>query len=293
MTQTDKDADKPRVLVVDDSRLMRFSAQKILKEGFDVVLAEEGEQAWDCIRGDDTLQVVFLDLSMPVLDGFGLLERIRTSDEDRINSLPVIIVTGNEGEDAREQVLERGATDFITKPFDSVQLRARATAHATSRITTTKLQARSHIDSVTDLHSPNYFSEKLEKDRAFAARHGHALTMVIVELEGFRDLFLEHGKQVANAVLKRVADLIRQSVRQEDTAARIGLARFGVSLPMAGEAGGQRLVERLTGQLQRTRFTVRKKPLTVSIRTVVSVPPADAALSVKEILQAAERELEG
>lgn len=292
MTETDNGAGKPRVLVVDDSKLMRFSAQRILRDEFDVALAEDGEQAWERIRGDCDVQVVFLDLSMPVLDGFGVLERIRTSDEERINSLPVIIVTGNEDEDARERVLERGATDFITKPFDSLQLRARAKAHAASRITTAKLQARSHVDSVTDLHSPNYFVEKIGKDRAFAARHGHSLALVVVELEGFRELFLKHGKQVANAILKRVADIIRQAIRQEDTAARIGLARIGVSLPMAGEEGGYRLVERLKSQLGRTRFTVRKTPLPVNIRAAVSSPSADRELSAKDVLESAERELE-
>jgi len=87
---------KPRILAVDDSRVMRRAMSKVLSKDYDVIEAENGEDAWTILLNDDLIQVIFTDLSMPYLDGYGLLERIRTSDELRLNDIPVIIITGND-----------------------------------------------------------------------------------------------------------------------------------------------------------------------------------------------------
>ena len=121
---------KARILVVDDSKLVRLAASKILSEKFDPVFAEDGEEAWRKIREDNTIQVIFTDLGMPKLDGYELIGRIRQSDNEAIRNQPIIVITGAaEEEGVRRKVLELGATDFITKPFKSVEMLARAEAH--------------------------------------------------------------------------------------------------------------------------------------------------------------------
>src|SRR4051812_36892559 len=85
---------KARVLLVDDSKLVRLTATKILATQFDLVLAEDGEEAWQKISEDNTIQVVFTDLGMPKLDGYGLIQRIRQSENEGIRNQPVIVITG-------------------------------------------------------------------------------------------------------------------------------------------------------------------------------------------------------
>ena len=94
--------DKPTVLVVDDSRLMRVAARKILKDAFETLDAGDGEIAWELLQSDPRITLVMSDLSMPNLDGLGLLERIRRSEQPHIRELPVIIVTGAEDDDDAE-----------------------------------------------------------------------------------------------------------------------------------------------------------------------------------------------
>ena len=96
---------KPRILAVDDSRVMRRAMSKVLGKSYDVIEAEHGEDAWTLLTNDDSIQVVFTDLSMPYLDGFGLLERIRTSDDHRFQEMPVIIITGKEDDDETKKNL--------------------------------------------------------------------------------------------------------------------------------------------------------------------------------------------
>ncbi|MGD8644718.1 MAG: response regulator, partial [Chromatiales bacterium] len=116
---------KPVVLVVDDSRVMRIALTKILKDDYSVAEAVNGEEAWQRISSDATVKCVFTDLSMPELDGFGLLERIRSSKEKRISELPVIIITGNEDDQTvRDRVLANGANDIVMKPFQSGDIKS-------------------------------------------------------------------------------------------------------------------------------------------------------------------------
>ncbi|MDH5436916.1 MAG: response regulator, partial [Gammaproteobacteria bacterium] len=155
----------PHVLVVDDSRLMRVAVKKILKQDYRLSEAVDGETGWEALIKDDSIQVVISDLSMPNLDGFGLLEKIRTSADERIKNIPVIIITGAEDDDVtRTRALDCGASDFVTKPFDSVQLRARTRSHAqhdqTSRKLTevsTALEENTSIDPLTGLANKRHF----------------------------------------------------------------------------------------------------------------------------------------
>src|SRR5215472_4673341 len=96
-----------RVLIVDDSKLIRNAASKMLGAEFDVVTADDGAEAWALLERDASIQVVFTDLAMPGLNGYELLRNIRTSSDSRIRALPTIVVTGVEDDEvARVRALE-------------------------------------------------------------------------------------------------------------------------------------------------------------------------------------------
>ena len=118
---------KQRLLIVDDSKVIRVSARKILQKQFETVEASHGNNAFEILSAESPFSLVISDLTMPGLDGFGLLEKIRSSHLPHIRNLPVIIITGANDTDATmERATQAGATDFIGKPFDAVHLLARA-----------------------------------------------------------------------------------------------------------------------------------------------------------------------
>src|SRR5688500_10123325 len=90
------DAVLPRILVVDDSKLMLKAAQKMLGGEFDVITAGDGADAWDLLERDNTIHVVFSDLEMPNCNGYELLHKIRTASDPELQRMPVIVVTGAE-----------------------------------------------------------------------------------------------------------------------------------------------------------------------------------------------------
>lgn len=120
-------AARPTVLIVDDSRLMRVAIKKILKDEFELIEAVDGEDAWSRLMEEPAIACIFSDLSMPNLDGYGLLARVRGSDDAHIRALPFIVITGKEGDlgGLLEEVRGHGATDLVGKPFKSDEIIAR------------------------------------------------------------------------------------------------------------------------------------------------------------------------
>lgn len=122
--QSSESVENPTLLIVDDSRLMRHALKKILSADFNLVEAADGEEAWAMLQAEPRIQAVFSDLSMPNLDGYGLLERVRNSGESRISGLPFIVITGKEGDDAslRAEAQALGANEIVCKPFKSEEI---------------------------------------------------------------------------------------------------------------------------------------------------------------------------
>lgn len=115
---------KPTILIVDDSRVVRVSMKKILGDLYNVIEAEDGEDGWIKIRSHDDIRCVFTDFSMPELDGFGLLSRIKASANSQIKGLPVILVTGNEDDDSiRAKAKQGGFSEVVIKPFKPGEIR--------------------------------------------------------------------------------------------------------------------------------------------------------------------------
>lgn len=285
---------KARILVVDDSKLMRKAALKMLGDEFDVVTADDGEDAWGMLQGDPSLQVVFTDLNMPRCDGYELLRRVRTSEDAGISGLPLIVVTGAENDEAaRMQALDLGATDFITKPFTTTDLVARARAHAKHQRVTRELQAQAMLDSLTGLANKSGLLDRLQQDIAYARRHQQPLSLVRIEIEEFRRFFLYYGRDVAESLVLQVARLVRARIRKEDTAARIGLGGFALSLP-----GGQ--AEGIAGMIERLRAEVSAqapkdedgKAIEVVLRAAVLAPDLSAGPSAASVFDQCQAMLE-
>lgn len=281
--------EKTRVLIIDDSKLMRLAAQKMLREEFDVVTAEDAEQGWAQLRADNAIRVVFTDLSMPGLDGYGLLARIRTSEDPGVHDLPVIVVTGAENDEAaRAKALEQGATDFITKPFNSTDLLARARAHAHYQRLSKTLQARSTLDPLTELSNKAGFFERLQQALSFAARHRQPLSVVRIEIDCFNELFLSHGKEAANRLIVHVARAIAPRVRKEDSAGRVGLASFALALPSTAQTGALELAERIRAAVEAEPAAIGEEDLTITVSAAVVSPQADPDLSAAGVLESCQ-----
>lgn len=289
--------DKPRILAVDDSRVMRVAIKKILGKDYDVIEAEHGEDAWTLLINDDTIQTVFTDLSMPYLDGYGLLERMRNADDPRLQDMPVIIITGKEDDDeAKQQALDRGASDFISKPFESVQLQARAKAHVnfkqtSSKLTNTeaKLERQAAVDEITGLGGQRYFCKAADDCIAFIRRHGGQYVLVRMDLDDFNNIFIKNGKQVADSLLRTIGQHLAKQVRQDDMLARVGLAKFGLFLRDTPINMAEQFAERICRTIAGMKFKLsNKETLRITVSMGLYEPDLDDNSDIKAQIETTE-----
>lgn len=286
-----------QVLVVDDSRVIRVAARKILKEEFEVLEAGDGEAAWDALQQNPGIALIISDLSMPYLNGMGLLKRIREAEDKRLANIPVIIVTGAEDdEDAKSSAFAAGASDFLSKPFDSVQLLAHTRSHIKLATTETRLEqtataieAEPTVDLLTGLLNQRSFTDRGHQELAYAIRHRSDLGLVFIDVDAFDEAFIKYGKPAGEAILKIFTRIIKESIRAEDTAGRVGLARFGLVLPSANAVGARKLAVRICTQIASRTFKIGNDTLRLTASAGVITPLIRRDTRFEELLEQAQR----
>jgi diguanylate cyclase (GGDEF)-like protein len=288
---------KPVVLVIDDSRVIRRAITKILTSEFDLIEAEDGEDGWQRLAADARIQVVITDVEMPKLDGYALICRVRATETQRVRDVPVIVITGAQDEQTRERAFACGATDFVTKPIDSVQLLARARAHArfdqTTRQlneTTKTLEDQTAVDPLTELHSRRYLLQRAAQDLAYAKRHDQDVALIRVDFDNFRGIYKQHGDDVCDQMFVWLARLMRANTRTEDTPARIRGGEFAILAPSSDRAAASVLCERLRAAVVATPFSSNVTiPVTISLG--LATMGGDRVDTVDDLMARAEQRL--
>ncbi len=244
-----------RVLVADDSRLVRASIIKQLRGVFEHLEAADGLAAWDLIRADDTIKVVVSDLTMPGLDGYQLLGRIRSSNDPRIAQLPVVIISGNDEQATR--AAEAGATEFITKGITATELLSRL--DVLMRLSAQAESLRKHTtDTVATV--PMARSGGFEGDSArmwaFSRRHNLDIVCVCVRLDPVKGLPSE-AESVRDSIRERVfafvAEMLSRTVRTEDCVGRSTNGEYLIAALGIGPGGAIQFATRLAHAIARAR----------------------------------------
>ncbi|AHK80664.1 hypothetical protein M911_07565 [Ectothiorhodospira haloalkaliphila] len=242
--------DAPLILVVDDSRVMRQALNKILRRRYQVVDAPDGMEAWTLLEQNPGIACVFTDLSMPQLDGYGLLQRIRESDDARLKTLPVVIVTGNEDDQGtRRKAAERGANDVVMKPFRA------------DHVLNTTEQLLAGGETPPAATAPTPMAEATPRPAAEPHPDTAALAAAQTEIKTLRDQ-LQHAQSQARAAVKereRLQSDMRQlrtelMLRQQTSDERDAKDRIAaLEADLAKEREALEEAQRANGQL-RTRL---------------------------------------
>ena len=288
----DEAAEKPQVLIVDDSKVVRRAAAKMLGTDYQVHEAVDGMEGWQQLQRNDAISVVFSDMQMPEMDGMELLANIRASDDERLAALPVIMITGiGDTEDAKRMVFDAGATDFIAKPFESIDLLSRAKSYARLNRKVVELEKKSGHDKLTGLFSVASFEEQGEKALSFALRHKLQISSVYLEIENFQDLYLTHGKAVAQQIIVAVGKRLKDVMRTEDVAARLGVSKYAVLLPLTSDANARIVINRIRESINKLVFNTGREKIRVSLAAGYTAPDVNEEMDFAEMMEQADTAL--
>lgn len=286
---SEQPVDKPQILVVDDSKVIRLAARKMLGNDYEIHLAEDGQVAWEMLQEKTNVSVVFTDLSMPNMDGMQLLNNIRGSSDDHIANLPVIIMTGHDESDSIKQtVFDAGATDFIAKPFESIDLLSRAKAYARLSRKVVELEKKTGYDKLTGLFNANALEEQGLKAFSFSSRHKLFISAVYFEIKDFQEYFLNYGKNVAQHIIVAVGKRLQDVMREEDIAARIGVAKYALVLPMTNKQKTEIVISRVRESINKLVFDTGKEKIRVNFVAGYASPDLSGESDFKTMLEQAD-----
>jgi diguanylate cyclase (GGDEF)-like protein len=226
-----------RILLAEDDAVSRRLLQAVLEQwGYEVILASDGAEAWQVLSGERAPLLAILDWVMPEMDGIEVCRRLRADEEPPY--IYAILLTGRS--EARDVVqgLDAGADDYITKPFDSNELRVRLRAgRRILELQSALLDAQRILrdkaihDPLTALWNRTQALEALDRDVARARREGAPVSVLMVDLDHFKNVNDTFGHIAGDAVLREAARRIRDAVRQYDVVGRYGGEEFVVVLP--------------------------------------------------------------
>jgi len=289
---------KQRVLLVDDSRIVRTTISRLIRKSFDVREEADGEAGWQAISTDPSIVVVFSDIQMPKLDGFGLLERIRTSQDARIKSVPVIVISGDEDDATKKRARAAGANDFITKTTDGTEILSRIDnllhlVEAKQQLVVSKQAIDQTVtrDPVTGTFTPHYLVTEGAKHFSHARRHGGSLSVLVFHVDTYAEITDKVGKAVADQLLARIAKLVMGTLRSEDSMGRTSAAGFAVVFPGTSSQQALAFARRMHEQLEKAQVTYREQVLKIGASIGLSALDVDAASSIEELMKLAQQRL--
>ena len=212
------------VLIVDDHEINRDSLGIILEDEYEVIYAENGKEGLDLMREHaHDLSIVLLDLMMPVMTGFEVLE-IVGNDED-LKRIPIIVLTADKS--AELQALEMGAKDFITKPFDMPEVILARVSRIIELSEGQQLISAAENDRLTGLYSRNFFREYA--NRLYLYHPELQLDAVVIDIEQFHSINALNGRHFGDEILGVLGAEIREFLsKTEGIASRVEADRFAI-----------------------------------------------------------------
>ena len=287
---------RQRVLVVDDSKFVRTTFRSILSTSFTVLEEADGEAAWDVVSRDPSVVMVFTDLDMPRLDGFGLLGRIRGSSDARVRTLPVAIITGDEQAATKKRARDAGASSFISKSADAREVLTRierllkmvrpASPPAPAPAPTTR-------DALTGVLTARGLLSEGRRYYASARRHATELSVMALRIDSHAELARRAGGRVAEQLLAQIAKAILAALRSGDALGRTAPDTFVLLAPGAAAAHMNAVARRLREQLESAQVGYAGQALKIACSFGLASAAVDgAAASIEDLMRLALQRLE-
>jgi two-component system cell cycle response regulator len=282
-------------IVDDDAAIRRLLNFYMTRAGYETIECATGEEARHMLS-TAAWDLAILDRRLPDMDGVVLAHELKS--DRNLRARYVIMLTGEDDQEAKVEGLELGADDYITKPFQYPELLARI--RAGKRIVelqkelidaNKRLELLSITDGLTRLYNHRYFQDELSRAFEESQRYDRPLSLAIVDIDFFKKVNDTYGHAVGDEVLKCVSNVFRESVRATDLVARYGGEEFAVMMPETELDDAMTFAEKIRSIVESTIAATQAGPLKVTVSIGVSAAPRTKARSAKELVVHADKAL--
>ncbi|MEE9281723.1 MAG: diguanylate cyclase [Myxococcota bacterium] len=279
-----------RVLVIDDTEsIHKLIVTRLRPEGLEVTAELDGQSGLERAIADAP-DLILLDIGLPRVDGFEVCRQLKEHPSTR--NIPIIFLTGETDTESKVRGLDLGAVDYVTKPFDEIELRARVRAALRTKRLQDMLEQQSFLDGLTGLWNRAYLDRRLESELNVAERYGRPLSVVMADVDNFKRINDTHGHLFGDVVLQGIAESLSASARRSDIVARYGGEEFGVLLTDTNLKSAIYVSERLRMSVEGRCYEVRNEVERVTASFgVTCTEDVEGSLSPELLIQAADRAL--
>jgi len=256
------------VLIVDDDSYIRNSIHEFIgMAGYKSFEASSAEEALEILK-TNTIHVVITDIKLPGMNGLELTDLIKNSyDTD------IIVMTAYIGNYSYEEAINKGASDFVSKPirFEELLLRLRRVLRERNItkervLMLAKLQDLAITDGLTKLYNSRCFYKQLDSEIDRSKRYNHPLTLLFLDIDHFKHYNDTYGHLEGDKVLIRIGEVIKSCLRKMDTAYRYGGEEFTVILPETSREEVMTVAKRIKDAMENEKFSPQSgKSISITI----------------------------
>ncbi|RZB36411.1 MAG: hypothetical protein SRB2_02236 [Desulfobacteraceae bacterium Eth-SRB2] len=299
MNISDSNGHFPILVAEDDPVARKILEKTLIKEGHEVVSVENGRKAFDLFK-QRFFPIILTDWMMPEMDGIELCRAVRNHQAS--GYVFIIILTSKDSKDDIVTGLNSGADDYVNKPFNPPELKARIkTCMRILELERSLKEANENIrilsitDPLTKSYNRGYITECLPKEINRAIRYERALSLMLCDIDHFKKVNDTYGHQAGDQVLIEVVHSIKDSIRQDlDWTARYGGEEFLIVLPETGPQGACILAERLRNSISKYKFIFQEKAIHITCSFGISgfdSVTSDENISSESLINTADKYL--
>lgn len=284
------------VLIAEDNRDLRDIVARMVKTlGHEIAVASTGKEALQQVH-DHSPDIVLLDIMMPEMDGLEFCRALQA--EDLLRNLHIIITSARDALEDKVKGFELGAADYLTKPFSLAELRARL--QVGERIVRHRklikeqqeqLEHMAREDVLTKLSNRRHFNERLQEEWQRALRYGYSLSLLMCDIDHFKQVNDVYGHLHGDLVLQEVAQALVRGSRASDVVARYGGEEFVVLLCEARLEQALIAAERLRTAVKAQSLSHASGSFHVTISVGVTTLAIEGSASPAQLLAEADEAL--
>jgi diguanylate cyclase (GGDEF)-like protein len=285
-----------KILVVDDDAdTVTTITDWLSRKGFTVVAGNNGKEALN-LAAEERPDLALLDVSLPDVDGIEVASRLQA--DRRTSGIPIIFVTGRKEVRYKVACFEAGADDYVTKPFDFIEVETRLRAVLKKKELSEELQRANRAlrranrtlkkllitDEKTKLHNYRFFRERIVDEFKRAARYRLPLSCIMLDLDHFKDINDTLGHRIGDRVLEEFGRVLTDTARETDLVIRYGGEEFIILLPHTDAARAVTVAERIRRSTMTRTFTADEAPLKLTVSCGVATFPTNPTVRNEEDL---------
>jgi diguanylate cyclase (GGDEF)-like protein len=278
-----------RILVAEDDPVTARLLRALLDSwGFEVVTVTDGMSALAVLQTPDAPRLAILDWMMPGLDGPEVCRHARAYRP----GVPMYLILVTSREARRDVVagLDAGADDYIVKPPDPEELRSRLKAGIRVLALEHHFERVAMVDMLTELPNRRGLDDTFSRQLTRTLREQQSVSLLMVDVDHFKQLNDQHGHLIGDDVLRRVARILRQQIRPHDLVARYGGEEFAVLLPNTDDENAVMIADRLRIAIADSENEQRSRDLP-TVTVSVGAATARSAISLSELMSQSDAAL--